>query len=66
MEVIRQALKSDAAAIIFNVALLVNFVGSITGAMIAASRQGYALARDGGLFFKTASVEQDIYRDTRN
>ncbi|WAO93423.1 Choline transport protein [Fusarium falciforme] len=54
IEVVRQGLKSDAAAIVFNVVLLINFMASTTGAMLASSRQGYALARDGGLFFKQA------------
>lgn len=39
---------------VFNVVLLINFIGSTIGAMLASSRQGYALARDGGLFFKQA------------
>lgn len=52
IELIRLALKSDTAAITFNVMLLVNFFAALTGCLTSASRQGYALARDGGLFFK--------------
>lgn len=52
IEVIRQSLGSDTAAIVFNVVLLLNFISATAGAMIASSRQGYALARDGGLFFR--------------
>lgn len=52
VELIRLALKSNAAAITFNVMLLVNFFAALTGCLTSASRQGYTLARDGGLFFK--------------
>jgi amino acid transporter len=52
VEHIRLALSSNAAAITFNVMMLVNFFSALTGCMTSASRQSFSLARDGGLLFK--------------
>lgn len=46
---------------------MVNYLIATTTSMLAASRQGYALARDGGLFWKTGCVAHmafDLVEDT--
>ncbi|KAK3618903.1 hypothetical protein LTR22_026194 [Elasticomyces elasticus] len=51
LELIRQATNSDAAAIAFCLILIINNGTSALGSAITMSRQGYAFARDGGLFW---------------
>ncbi|SCV36466.1 uncharacterized protein FFB14_06113 [Fusarium fujikuroi] len=51
LEIIRLATGSRAAAIVFCCILLVNMVASSLGSAITMSRQGYAFARDNGLFW---------------
>ncbi|KAL2838651.1 amino acid/polyamine transporter I [Aspergillus pseudoustus] len=58
LELIRLATNSDAAAIGFAVVLLINNGTSALGSAVAMSRQGYAFARDGGLFWNRKLVER--------
>ncbi|KAH7009659.1 amino acid/polyamine transporter I [Ilyonectria destructans] len=51
VELIRLATGSDASAIVFCLILIVNNGTSALGSAITMSRQGYAFARDGGLFW---------------
>ncbi|KAH6896037.1 amino acid/polyamine transporter I [Thelonectria olida] len=51
LEIIRLALDSRAAAIVFCSVLLINMAASSLGSGITMSRQGYAFARDSGLFW---------------
>lgn len=53
LELIRKATSSDAAAIAFCILLMVNNGTSALGSGVAMSRQGFAFARDGGLFFNS-------------
>ncbi|KAH6685854.1 amino acid/polyamine transporter I, partial [Plectosphaerella plurivora] len=57
VELIRLATGSDAAAIIFCLILIVNNGTSALGSGVTMSRQGYAFARDGGLFWNTKLTE---------
>ncbi|BCS21880.1 uncharacterized protein APUU_30105A [Aspergillus puulaauensis] len=59
VELMRQSLSSNGAAIVFNMVLLINYVMATTAATVTSSRQGYALARDGGLFFKSSLTKVD-------
>ncbi|KAI9729402.1 MAG: hypothetical protein M1834_006926 [Cirrosporium novae-zelandiae] len=52
VELVRQATNSNGAAIVFNLVLLINYFAATVGSALTSSRQGFALARDGGLFFK--------------
>ncbi|KAJ4050876.1 hypothetical protein NW756_003976 [Fusarium oxysporum] len=56
LEIIRLAIGSRAAAIVFCCILLVNMVASSLGSAITMSRQGYAFARDNGLFWNDKLV----------
>ncbi|KAF5654042.1 choline transporter [Fusarium sp. NRRL 25303] len=56
LEIIRLATGSRAAAIVFCCILLVNMVASSLGSAITMSRQGYAFARDNGLFWNDKLV----------
>ncbi|SCO47912.1 uncharacterized protein FFMR_08884 [Fusarium fujikuroi] len=56
LEIIRLATGSRAAAIVFCCILLVNMVASSLGSAITMSRQGYAFARDNGLFWNEKLV----------
>ncbi|KAG5743892.1 hypothetical protein H9Q72_012139 [Fusarium xylarioides] len=51
IELVRLATGSRVAAIVFCCILLVNMVGSSLGSAITMSRQGFAFARDIGLFW---------------
>ncbi|KAM5349527.1 hypothetical protein ACJ41O_006032 [Fusarium nematophilum] len=51
LEIIRLATGSRAAAIVFCCVLLVNMAASSLGSAVTMSRQGYAFARDSGLFW---------------
>jgi len=53
LELIRRGTGSDAAAIVFCLILLVNNGTSALGSAVTMSRQGYAFARDGGLFWNS-------------
>ncbi|KAJ3549181.1 hypothetical protein NM208_g74 [Fusarium decemcellulare] len=57
LELIRVATGSDAAAIVFCLTLIVNNGTSALGSAVTMSRQGYAFARDGGLFWNSKLVE---------
>lgn len=57
LELIRLGTGSDAAAIVFCIILLVNNGASALGAAVTTSRQGYAFARDGGLFWNSKLIE---------
>lgn len=52
MELVRLATKSTAAAIVFDLVLMVNLFASVLGVLHGGSRQGMAFARDGGMFWK--------------
>ncbi|EXJ78179.1 hypothetical protein A1O3_09340 [Capronia epimyces CBS 606.96] len=52
-ELILQGTRSKVAQYIFMVMLTINYIAAAVGCSLTASRQGYALARDGGLFLKT-------------
>ncbi|CAI0648713.1 unnamed protein product [Colletotrichum noveboracense] len=51
LELIRLGTGSDAAAIVFCIILIINQGASALGSAVTMSRQGYAFARDGGLFW---------------
>lgn len=53
LELIRLGTGSNAAAIVLCVVLIVNNGTSALGSAVAMSRQGYAFARDGGLFWNS-------------
>lgn len=57
LELIRLATGSNAAAIVFCIILMINNGTSALGAAVAMSRQGYAFARDGGLFWNSKLIE---------
>ncbi|KAK9371393.1 choline transport protein [Lipomyces kononenkoae] len=57
VELIRLATGSDAAAIVFCLILIVNNGTSALGSAVSMSRQGYAFARDGGLFWNSKLTE---------
>lgn len=56
LELIRIATGSNAAAILFCLLLIVNNGTSALGSGLTMSRQGYAFARDGGLFWNAKWV----------
>lgn len=56
LELIRLGTGSNAAAIILCIILIVNNATSALGSAVAMSRQGYAFARDGGLFWNSKCV----------
>ncbi|KAE8343714.1 hypothetical protein BDV24DRAFT_149334 [Aspergillus arachidicola] len=51
LEIIRLGTGSNAAAIVFCLILIINNATSALGSAVTMSRQGYAFARDGGLFW---------------
>ncbi|PYH77017.1 hypothetical protein BO82DRAFT_406628 [Aspergillus uvarum CBS 121591] len=51
LEIIRLGTGSNAAAIAFCLILIINNATSALGSAVTMSRQGYAFARDGGLFW---------------
>ncbi|KAF5009103.1 hypothetical protein FDECE_4655 [Fusarium decemcellulare] len=53
LELIRVATGSDVAAIVFCLTLIINNGTSALGSAVTMSRQGYAFARDGGLFWNS-------------
>ncbi|KAH6712496.1 amino acid/polyamine transporter I [Leptodontidium sp. MPI-SDFR-AT-0119] len=57
LELIRRGTGSDAAAIVFCLILIVNNGTSALGSAVTMSRQGYAFARDGGLFWNSKLVQ---------
>lgn len=57
LELIRLATGSNAAAIIFCIILIINNGTSALGSAVTMSRQGFAFARDGGLFWNAKLVE---------
>ncbi|KAK9238964.1 choline transport protein [Lipomyces kononenkoae] len=57
IELIRLATGSDAAAIVFCLILIINNGTSALGSAVSMSRQGYAFARDGGLFWNSKLTE---------
>ncbi|CRG89732.1 Choline transport protein [Talaromyces islandicus] len=57
LELIRQATGSNAASIVFCLLLIVNNGSSALGSAVTMSRQGYAFARDGGLFCNSKLTE---------
>ncbi|KAL3455343.1 amino acid/polyamine transporter I [Aspergillus heterothallicus] len=58
LELIRLATSSDGAAMAFAITLMVNNGTSALGSAVAMSRQGYAFARDGGLFWNSKLIER--------
>lgn len=66
LELIRKATGSDAAAIAFCVLLMVNNGTSALGSAVAMSRQGFAFARDGGLFFNSKSDYSTMHASPRS
>ncbi|GAM36589.1 hypothetical protein TCE0_018f05789 [Talaromyces pinophilus] len=56
LELIRTATGSNAAAIVFCLLLIVNNGTSALGSGLTMSRQGYAFARDGGLFWNAKLI----------
>lgn len=61
LEIIRLAIGSRAAAIVFCCILLVNMIASSLGSAITMSRQGYAFARDNGLFWNDKYELNDFH-----
>ncbi|KAJ5001580.1 hypothetical protein K4K48_001217 [Colletotrichum sp. SAR 10_66] len=57
LELIRLGTGSDAAAIVFCIILIINQGASALGSAVTMSRQGYAFARDGGLFWNHKLTE---------
>ncbi|KAF4924291.1 Choline transport protein [Colletotrichum viniferum] len=57
LELIRLGTGSDAAAIVFCIILIINQGASALGSAVTMSRQGYAFARDGGLFWSHKLTE---------
>ncbi|KAI9928663.1 hypothetical protein ASPWEDRAFT_168636 [Aspergillus wentii DTO 134E9] len=57
LELIRSATGSNTAAIIFCLLLILNNGTSALGSAVMMSRQGYAFARDGGLFWNHKLIE---------
>ncbi|KAJ0414466.1 amino acid/polyamine transporter I [Aspergillus carlsbadensis] len=58
LELIRLATSSDAAAMCFAIVLIINNGTSALASAVAMSRQGYAFARDGGLFWNSKLIER--------
>ncbi|KEZ46730.1 hypothetical protein SAPIO_CDS0006 [Scedosporium apiospermum] len=57
LELIRQATGGNAASIAFCVILMMNNGTSALGSAVTMTRQGFAFARDGGLFWNSKLVE---------
>lgn len=62
LEIIRLALDSRGAAIVFCSFLLINMVASSLGSGITMSRQGYAFARDNDLFWNDWYSRHQIFQ----
>ncbi|KAE8327938.1 amino acid/polyamine transporter I [Aspergillus sergii] len=57
LEVIRLGTGSDVAAIVFCLLLIINNATSALGSAVTMSRQGYAFARHGGLFWNSRLIK---------